>query len=62
MSKDNSFGILWNFETFDSGFFVNLFTIFRFGCMVGNDVAGEFIQFNFGIYRLALTLQFGIDK
>jgi len=61
MSKNKSFGILWNFEAFKGGFFVNIFTIFRFGCMVGDDLSGNFIQFNFGLYKLSLTMQFGVD-
>ena len=60
MSK--KFGVLLNYEKIDGGFFLNIFTIFRFGVMVGDDSVGNFLQFNFGLYRLNVTLQLGIDE
>ena len=61
MSK-KKFGLLLNYEKIDGGFVMNIFTIFRFAFQTGDDSLGNFLQFNFGLYRLNLTLQLGLDE
>ncbi len=60
MSK-KKFGILWNYKQIKGGFMLNIFTIFRFALQLGTDMGGKFVQFQFGIYNVSLTLQLGID-
>ena len=46
---------------FDGGFSALFLRIFRLAFMVSYDKHGDFIQFNFGIWKLGVTIQFSID-
>ena len=52
---------VFNYESFDKGFWIHIFVVFGIGFMVAKDAAGSFIQVTFKVHNILLTIQLGVN-
>ena len=55
-------GIILDINKFSGGFSALFLRIFRLAFMISYDTHGDFIQFNFGIWKFGVTIQFSVDS
>ena len=55
-------GKIFAINKFDGGFSALFLRLLRLAVMVSYDEHGDFLQFNFGIWKLGVTIQFAVDN